>query len=144
MGGYGIKACCRETKGNSIIKRFFACAPSVLDYWWRRAVFAFNRSYDGLTLKLLRLDGHPPIAFLLPLILLLFLILGPTLGWRGPMALAALLASWACLYISARLAAGRFFLGFQIAIISTAAAAVWFLADPKAVETGGGPSIAAI
>lgn len=137
MGGYGIKACCRETKGNSIIKRFFACAPSVLDYWWRRADFAFNRSYDGLTLKLLRLDGHPPIAFLLPLILLLFLILGPTLGWRGPMALAALLASWACLYIGARLAAGRFFLGFQLAIISTAAAAVWFLADPNAVEAGG-------
>jgi hypothetical protein len=137
MAGYGIKACCRETKGNSILKRFFACAPSVLDYWWRRADFALNRSYDGLTSKLFRLEGHPLIAFLLPLTLLLFLVLGPTLGWRGPLALAVLAASWACLYIAARVAAGRFFLEGQFLIISADAVAVWFLADPNAVEAGG-------
>jgi hypothetical protein len=107
MGAYGIKACCQETRGNHILKRFFACAPSVLDYWWRRSDFAFNRSHNGLTFKLFRLDGHPPIAFLLPLLLLLFLVLGPTLGWRGPLALLALAASWGGLYIGARVAGGR-------------------------------------
>ena len=78
---FGFRECLHNAPGNKLAA-FFVCIPAVLDRWWRMRDFRFNRSYGGLTRRF-GLDGHSPIAFLWPMALLLFLVYGPTLGWRG-------------------------------------------------------------
>lgn len=81
-------------------RRLFVCIPTALDRWWRYRDFYFNRSYGGWMRKL-GLDGHSPVAFLWPMMLLLFLVYGPTLGWRGWPAVFLVLGGRAVLYAAA-------------------------------------------
>ncbi len=131
---YGCRKCLKETKGNGWIKQFFSCAPSVLDYRLRKRDFWFHRSYGGLALKLLKCDGHAPLAYLLSSLFLIFLIYGPTLGWRGLPALAIFVVSWACLYLVARIFGDKYLMWGQLAVLSAVTLVVWNLAGPKTVE----------
>jgi hypothetical protein len=83
------------------------------------------------------IDGHPPIAVLLPMLFVAFLIYGPTLGWRGLPAVALLLICWLLLYLGARLFAAKYLLESQAAVIIFAAGLVWMVAGRGAVEFGG-------
>jgi hypothetical protein len=131
---YGFKKCIEETGRMNWIKRFFACVPSVLDYHIRKRDFWLHRSYDGLSKRILKIDGHAPIAILMPAAFLLFLIYGPTLGWRGGGALLLLLISWTCLYMGAKLLREKYLLRIQLGIFIGVALAVWFLAGPDTHE----------
>jgi len=123
---YGWKRCFEENRKLPLWKRFFACAPSVLDYRWRMRDFRFHRSHGGLAERLLRLDGHSPVAFVLPAALLLFLIYGPTLGWRGIGALALYLLSLIVSYLAARWAGDKHLMEVQLLVLTLVAAIVWF------------------
>ena len=131
---YGCKNCLKETQGNGWIKRFFACVPSVLDYRLRKRDFWFHRSYEGLTLRLLKRDGHAPLAYLVPSLLLIFLIYGPTLGWRGLPALAILVLSWACLYLVVWIFGAKHLMWGQLLVLLGVVFVVWYWAGPKALE----------
>lgn len=134
---YGCRRCLQETEGLGRLKRFFACGPSVLDYWWRERDFKFNRSHNGLSRKLFGIDGHPPPAILLPMLFTVFLIYGPTLGRRGLSAAALLLFCWLLLYLGAKLFSAKYLPESQAAVITFAAGLVWLGAGRDAVEFDG-------
>ncbi|MBT8365522.1 MAG: hypothetical protein KJP23_12525, partial [Deltaproteobacteria bacterium] len=77
---YSWKRCKEQTRDQNFLQRMFSCGPSLLDYYWRKSDFRFHRSYDGLTKKYLKVDGHSPLAFILAAATILFTIFGPSLG----------------------------------------------------------------
>lgn len=129
---YGFKDCFQQAQGGWI-RRLFACLPSVIDFRWREADFRFNRSYGGL-LGRIGLDGHAPLALLLPALFLVFLVYGPTLGWRGPGAAVLLIAGWGGLYAAARLLPPRLRFDVELLVLALWAGLVWFCASPEALE----------
>lgn len=131
---YGFRKCLKETQGTGWIKQFFSCVPSVLDYRLRKRDFWFHRSYGGLSLRFLKLDGHAPLAYLVPSLFLIFLIYGPTLGWRGIPALAILVVSWICLYFVAWTFGEKHLMWGQLLVLSAVALVVWNWAGPKTLE----------
>jgi len=123
---YSLKVCLKETEGWSWVKRFFACGPSVLDFWWRKKDFILLRSYNGPLKKYLHLDGHSLIALALPLALMLFLIYGPTLGWRGYRALSLFFVSCGLFLASARVLGEKYLFRGQLLLLIVLAATSCF------------------
>ncbi len=136
---YGWKKCFEEKRELPLWKRLFACAPSVLDYRWRMWDFRNHRSYGGLSKRLLKVDGHSPLAFILPAALLLFLIYGPTLGWRGVGALVLFLLSLVVSYLAARWVGVKYLMEVQLLVMTLVVGAVWFWPGAReALEWGQG------
>ncbi|MGI8783087.1 MAG: patatin-like phospholipase family protein [Acidobacteriota bacterium] len=126
-GPYSWAECRRQTKarGYGGMRSFFVCLPVAIDGFWRKADFRAHRSYGGLVSKYLKVDGHAPLAVVLPLGLLYFLIFGPTPGWRGPWGLLFLLAAWFVFLAGVRWFGRRHMLLFQLVLVLCVAGLMW-------------------
>lgn len=133
---YSWKQCSKEAKNQSFLQRIFSCGPSVLDYHWRTSDFRFHRSYGGFAEKRLKVDGHSPLVLILPAIALIFLIYGPSVGWRGLPPLLTLFFSYAVLYAAVRLAKIKYLMVFQLVFFIGLSILLWFMASPEALEAG--------
>lgn len=132
---YGFSDCWKQARGNTLV-RVFVCIPTVLDRLWRYADLWFNRSHGGLA-RWLRIEGYAPMAVLLPAALLVFLVYGPTLGWRGRQALLLVLAGWGVLYAAARWFRRGLF-GVELTLLALWSLLVWWRAPVHALEVGPG------
>ena len=56
---------------------------SIIDRAWGKMDFFFNRTYGGLLGKKLEIEGHAPLILPLMIMVLFFIIYGPTMGYRG-------------------------------------------------------------
>ena len=81
--------------------------PREVDFMVRRLDFRRHRAYGG-PLRKIGILGHPPVAFILPVLLLYFICFGPagTL-WRGWPALLCFVAGALALWISFRWASSK-------------------------------------
>ena len=131
---YSWKLCSQQAKNQNFIQRLFSCGPSVLDYHWRTRDFRFHRSYGGFADKRLKVDGHAPLALILPAIAVIFLIYGPSLGWRGLAPLLILIFSYAVLYAVARFSKTKYLMLFQLVFFICLSILMWFVASPEARE----------
>jgi len=130
----GFKKCSAEAKsrGYGSILRLFLCVPCELDRLWRYRDFCWNRNWGSSLV-----DGHPDFAVLLPIPLLAFIVLGPTMGWRGAGSLAILGALLALYGIGVRwFRRSAKLIWFQLAVVGLAGALTWFCAHPASIEAG--------
>lgn len=128
---WSFKDCRREAAKKKIgwVRSLFICIPVGLDCRLRTGDFAFNRSFGGWSRRLLGIDGQPPIALILPALVLFWMVYGPTGGWRGLEALVVLGLSLLALLLGARFVVARLMLEFQILAIAVVAAIVWKLGE---------------
>lgn len=151
----------KTEKQKSPFGRFFVSISIKFDRLWRLRDFNINRSYGGILEKYLKADGHAPLAVVLLIPVMFFLIYGPTAGWRGLGALVFFLVSstilllgiWYLSYLQSHKQdsnnedeeQGLFkklfvqirnpVLWFQLALIIIISVLVFVIADPGASET---------
>jgi hypothetical protein len=68
-----------STKVNDLNEK----VKSIIDRAWGKMDFFFNRTYGGILGEKLEIDGHVPLILPLMIMVLFFLIYGPTMGYRG-------------------------------------------------------------
>jgi len=74
---------------------------STIDMFWGKMDFILNRTYGGLLGEKLENEGQAPLVFALVIIVLFFIIHGPTMGYRGVSAIIIFLASSAISILAA-------------------------------------------
>ncbi len=131
---YSWKKCKEQTRGQNFLQRLFSCGPSLLDTYWRRSDFRLHRSYDGLIQKWLKIDGHSPLAFGLAAATILFMIYGPSPGWRGFAPILIFLISCGLLYAGARWFKPGWLMVVELVLLAILSIFIWFWASPEAVE----------
>jgi len=123
-------------KGSQLVEYLIKLAIR-LDRRLRLLDWRAQRSFDGPGKKWFGVDGYSPIAFLVPLVAVLFQILGPSLGWRGGVAVLLLLGMPVVLFLLVRaLGAQRLWLAQVISVsaISLAVFAVFARPEVRAAD----------
>ncbi len=137
---YGWTDCCKTNTSSNFIVRFFACAPVEFDKWIRFGDFYFNQSFRGW-LRVLIGEGHSPLAFLVPVFLLLFVVFGPIPNFAPGESWFWFLVSFAGLAatfgLSDRKRVGRHWLAaLQMVLIVLICLVIWFRGE-EAQASGG-------
>lgn len=107
-----------------------------LDRFLRRFDWRLQRNYGKTTRYPLQVHGHSIISSTLPFLLLFFIVLGPSLGFRGwPAALFIVLLLSVLYFLYRKLVTERSFILFVTLFILMAAALSWYgLADDSNLE----------
>ncbi len=124
-------------EGRGLVEWFVDLAVA-LDRRLRLLDWALQRSFDGPSKKLFRIDGYSPIAFLVFAAAIVYQILGPSLGWRDWVSVVSLLAATPIvLYVLVFLLGERRLWLAQIGTALLVSLAVFVaFADPDAREAG--------
>ena len=118
---------------------------SIIDRFWGKMDFIFNRTYGGLLGEKLENEGHAPFIYALAIIVLFFIIHGPTMGYRGAGALAVFLISaaisilgvliWNMLVHLKKFRSSQMVFWFQLMLIVAVCGFVYIFASKKANES---------
>lgn len=114
-----------------------------LDSWLRKRDWAWNRAYLAETARpkwlSLRAYGHAPTAVLLFLLLVPFVVFGPTLEYRGVVPILFVVVSWvAVLAVKTLFQNDRWLVWLEIAAVLVVGVVTWFvLADADTKERSG-------